>query len=414
MMIEIVGLIGLLALSAFFSAAETAFMSISIIKARTLFEEKRKGSRILLNLKHRQRTVLIAVLIGNNSVNIASAAIATIVFTHLFGSNGIGIATGVMTFMILIFGEIIPKSLAARHAEAISLFIALPLSWLCTLLFPFIKFFESIAHVAALLFKGGNEGILTHAELKTTILLGTEDGVLTQDMAHMMSRLLEFDDRKVSRIMTPKRDISFVNGQDSLESVIDHIIKSPFSKFPVYLDSKEHIVGILHDDDALKTIRSAKKVRSAKEIARKAWFIPQSKDIADILPEFQKKKTTIFIVIDEYGSVVGVVTLADILAEIFGDPHDKKSGKEKPVSDWTGPLLLDGRAKVRKLEKLTGLTLSGEHFNTIGGFMAHRIGSIPLNGTTVEIGTFSLTVKDANEREIIAVILERKDKSKQT
>lgn len=407
--ILIILLIILIIFSAFFSGIETALMSISMIKARSLVKQKKRGAETLFRLKQNPHKLLITILIGNNFANIAAASIATVVFTGMFGSSGVGIATGIMTFMILVFGEITPKSFATQNAERISLVVARPIELLSYALSPLVKVLEIITSVIRGIFGGGNEKELTEEELKTIVTMGYEEGLLTKEVSEMMSSLLKFEDVKANEIMTPKNEVSFVNGNAKLGEVIDFVIKTPYSRYPIYSKTKDKIIGILDVDDVLKYIKTKKLNTKIKNIAREVYFIPETKEVDDLLVEFQKKETPMAIVVDEYGSVLGIVTQEDVLEEIVGDIFDKSSRREvyvKPVNEKV--IMADARATIDQIEKELGVGLKEKHFNTIAGFIEHKLGRIPKKGEKIELSKVSIIVEKASKQRIEKVKIIRK------
>lgn len=407
--ILIIFLIILIILSAFFSGTETALMSISMIKARSLVKQKKRGSETLLRLKQNPHKLLITILIGNNFANIAAASIATVVFTDLFGSSGVGIATGIMTFLILVFGEITPKSFATQNAEKISLFIARPIELLSYILSPIVKVLESITSVIRKIFGAKKEKELTEEELKTIVTMGYEEGILTKEVAEMMGSLLEFEDKKANEIMTPKSEMAFVDGNAKLGDVVDYVIKTPYSRYPVYVKTKDMIIGILDVDDVLKYIKRKKLDIKIKNIVRKAYFVPETKEIDDLLIEFRIKETPMAIVVDEYGSVLGLITLEDVLEEIVGDVFDKSLRREvyiKSVDEKT--IKADARATVDQVEKILGIGLKEKHFNTIAGFIEHKLGRIPKKGEKIDLAKIFIIVEKASKQRVEKVKIVKK------
>lgn len=399
-------LILLIALSAFFSGVETAVMSVSLVKARALVRQKKRGAKALLRLKENPSRFLITILVGNNLVNIFAASLATILFTEIFGSTGIGIATGIMTFLILVFGEITPKTFAAHNAEKISLMVARPVEILSYLLFPLIKILEGLT---SYLQKFGSKQRLTEEEIKTIVSMGYEEGVLKKNIAKMMESVLNFEDIRAEEVMTPKTDIAFVNADAKLKDVIDYVIKSPYSRYPAYSKTKDNIVGILDIDDVLEYVKKKKLGIKVKNIVRDVYFIPETKKINELLSEFQKKGTRMAIVVNEYGSVLGLVTMEDILEEIVGEIFDKSQKKNHYIqkidrNTW----LVDAKADVERVEEILGVKLNEKHFNTFGGFIEHKLGRIPRKGEKIDLGKLVLIIEKANKQRIEKVRIVRK------
>ena len=383
---QIFTLIILIILSAFFSGSETALVSLSIVKVRSLLRQKRKGAESLYRLKQNPQRLIITILIGNNLVNIGAAAIATSLFTKMFGSSGVGIATGVMTFLVLIFGEITPKTFATQNAERMSLIISRPIEILSIILLPFVKFFHAISKGMSMILGSRKEKKLSEDELRTIVTMGVEEGILNKEAAEMIHNILEFEGTKVTEIMTPSVDIKMVDGNKRLKDVIDFVIKSPFSRYPVYINDNDKIIGILDIDDVLRYIKDRKLNVKVKNISRKPFFVPESKEIDDLLTEFEGKETPIAMVVDEYGDVVGLVTMEDILEEIVGDIFDKSKKTSVYIKKINDKLIkVDAKAPVEDINKTLNLGLDEKHFNTIAGFIEGKLQRIPKKGEKIKL-----------------------------
>jgi len=407
--IMIISLIVLILLSAFFSGTETALMSIGMARSRSLVKQKKKGAEALMRLKKNPRRLLITILIGNNLVNILAASIATILFTEMFGSNGIGIATGIMTLLILVFGEITPKSFATLNSEKMSLAVARPIEVLSYILYPIVKFLEILTSLMMKLFGSKKEKMLTEEELKTVVTMGHEEGILSKEVADMMDSLVEFGEKDVDEIMTLKDEIAFVDGNLKLKDVVDYIVKTPFSRYPVYVKTKDNIVGILDVDDVLKYIKENKLNVKVKNIAREVYFVPETKDIDDLLVEFQRKETPMAMVVDEYGSVVGMVTMEDILEEIVGDIFDKSMRREFYITHVNkNTIRADARARIDQIERTLGIELKEGDFNTVAGLIEHKLGRIPKKGEKIDLGKFYIIVEKTTRKRIEKVKIVKK------
>ncbi|MBT4375841.1 DUF21 domain-containing protein [archaeon] len=383
--IQITILVVLIILSAFFSGIETALISINQIKARSLLKQRKRGSKTLFKLKQDPHRLIITILIGNNVVNIGAASLATVIFTNLFGSGGVGIATGVMTFLILVFGEITPKTYASQNAEKISLLVAKPIDFLATALSPFVKLFGFISKFVSKVFGSKSGESLSEEELRTIVTMGRREGILAKESARIMENILDFEGTKVTEIMTPDANIEMIDGNKKLKQVIDFIIKTPYSRYPVYSKDKDDIIGILDVDDILKYLKNKKLDTKIKNIIRKPYFVPKSKEIDDLLAELSFRKTPMVIVVDEYGHVAGLVTLEDILEEIVGDIFDKSKKKSiyiKKVSDKV--TRVDGKASIEEVNRTLKLGIIERRFDTIAGFIEHKIQRIPKKGETLK------------------------------
>jgi len=397
-------LIILIILSAFFSGIETALMSLNMVKVKSLVKQKRKGSETLQRIKQNPQKLIITILIGNNLVNIGAASLATVVFTNLFGSGGVGIATGIMTFLILVFGEITPKTFASQNAVKISLVVAKPLEVLSNILSPIIKVLALISGFINKLAGGKAEEQISEEELKTIVTMGRQEGILDRESARIMHNVLEFEGTKVTEIMTPDANIEMINGNQKLKQVLDFVIKTPYSKYPVFLGNKDTIVGILDVDDVLKYVKNKSIDIKVKNIVRKAYFVPESKEIDDLLAELSYKKTPTAIVVDEYGHVSGLVTLEDILEEIVGEIFDKSKKDSIYIKKINSKLSkVDAKTPVEEVNKKLKLGLKESKFDTIAGFIEHRLKRIPKKGEKIKFRNNTIEIDKVTEQGIKSV-----------
>ena len=334
-------------------------------------------------------------------VNIGAASLAAIIFTNLFGSAGVGIATGVMTFFILIFGEITPKTYAAQNSERISLFVAKPIEILSVLFAPLVWFFGIISR-AILKLLGTSEGSkLSEEELETIVTMGRKEGILSNEAADMMHRVLKFEGTKVTEIMTPKSSIHMVDAKAKLREVLDYIVKTPYSLYPVYSENKDNIVGLIDVDDVLRFVKNKRLDTKVRYLAKKVTFVPKSKEIDDLLTELEGKKIPLAVVVDEYGKVAGLVTVEDILEEIVGDIFDKSKRESVNIKRVNEKLIrVDAKTTVEEINKVLNLGLKGEHFETIAGFIEHKLQRIPKRGEEIKLKHVTLKITKANKQGI--------------
>lgn len=398
---EIAVLVILIGLSGFFSGVETALMSVGSIKVRSLVKQKRKGSDALQRLKSNPERLLITILVGNNLVNIGSAALATSITTQMFGNLGIGIATGVMTLLILVFGEITPKSYAVQNAEKISLKVAGTVEVLSKILYPIVRSFEALTNFLMKRFGSKRIEALSEEELKTIVTVGAEQGLIKKQVAGMMESLIEFEKTKVNEIMTPKNDILILDGDKSIEGVLDFVVKTPYSRYPVYKNDDNNITGIADVDQILAVVKSGNLKKKVSSICRKPFFVPEKKEIMTLLNDFEERETQIAIVVDEYGHLMGLVTMDDVLEEIVGDIFDK-SRRPSVYIKMISPneFLVDGRAPIEVIEEHIGLEFKEKKFDTIAGLILKRTGRIPKKGDVVRLGRVRVIIKDASPRTI--------------
>ena len=398
--------IACLVFSAFFSSSEVALISITRAKVRTLLNEGKKGSKSLSALKETPNRFLIAILIGNNIVNVAAAAIATAVTISIFGDIGVGIATGVVVILLLFFGEIGPKIYAARNTEKLALAVSKPVLLLSRILSPVIWGIEKITGRFGASAAVG-ETMVTEEEIKEWIEVGKEEGTIEQEEREMLYSVLEFGDTLTREIMTPRVDVALIEDIRTLDEAMQLFNETGFSRIPVYHDTLDNIIGILNIKDVFSTAFSGKRNLPIRELMYDPFFVPETKKIDDLLKELQVRKVQIAIVLDEYGSFVGIVTVEDILEELVGDILDEFDREEPEIQKiGEGPYLVDAKIWVDDLNDELDVSLPvHESYETIGGLLIDRLGHIPHPGESVHIpeSHVSLVVMQMLSRRVVKV-----------
>lgn len=412
MILDIVILIILLLLSAFFSLAETAFMAVSRLKAETLAKQKIPGAETLLKLKEKPREVIITILIGNNLANTAAAALATALATQEFGSNGIGIATGVMTFLLLTFGEITPKSFATIHAEKIALPLAKPIKGIMTLFFPLVVLFEWITSGMIRIFGSTKKlPLFSEAELRTLVEMGVKEQHLDKTEKEFIEGVLEFKQCLVKDIMTPKRRMFCLEENMPTEQALQEINKREHTRIPVYSGNKENITGILYLKDVVKAVAEQKLHNPIREIVKKPMSVEQHKPINKLFKEFQTKHIHIAMVIDKKGEVKGLVTMEDIIEEILGDIMDEKDISPTLIKrvDKTR-IIAHGETEIDYINKFFNIQIpkqEKEHA-TLNDFLATLQKRPWQEGTKVRYQDLTFIIKVVEENKPIKVMIEKK------
>jgi putative hemolysin len=402
--LQIIVLLILISLSAFFSGVETALMSIEMTRVKSLVKQKKKGSDTLYRIKQNPHRLLVTILIGNNIVNIGASAFAAVVSTEIFGSSGVGIAIGVMTLLILVFGEITPKTFSIHNTEKVSLLVARPIELTSYILYPLVILFESLSKAMSKILGSEKKGNLSEEELKIIVTMGEKEGIISKEAADMMRNVMEFKETEVREIMTPKIDIAMVNAGSKLSDTIDFIVKKSHSRYPAYLGDMNKIVGILDIDDVLKCIKNRKTGTKINNILRSVFFVPETKDIGDLLTEFDDKNVPMAVVVDEYGYVSGLVTVEDILEEIVGDIFDNSNRTSVYIKKVNDKLVrVDAKASVEEINRVLHLGLKGEHFNTIAGFIQHKLQRIPKKGEKVKLKNVTIEVDKVTKQGITSV-----------
>ncbi len=393
-------------LSAFFSSAEVALVSITRAKVRILVNEKKPGADALSRLKESPSTLLTTILIGNNIVNIAAAAIATAIAIQIFGDVGVGIATGFVVIILLVFGEITPKVYAARASESYALAIARPILYLSFLFSPVIMIVERVSTFLSLRRKSG-EASVTEDEIREWIDVGTEEGTIEEEEQDMLYSVLEFGDTTAREIMTPRINVTIMEDTTSFDQAVRVFNETGFSRIPVYHDKTDNITGILNVKDIFSAMVSPRK-EAITEIMYDPYVVPETKKIDDLLKELRVRRLQIAVVIDEYGSFTGIVTVEDILEELVGDIQDETDTEEAQVQKLAeGVYIVDAQGWVEDLNEQLTLSLPvAESYETIGGLFIDRIGHIPQHpGEKVEVreGGVTLVVMQMHGRRIVKI-----------
>ena len=405
--VEILLFIICVLLTAFFSSSEVALISITRAKVRTLVNEGLPGSDAVAALKESPEHLLITILIGNTVVTTAAASIATAVAIQIFGDIGVGIATGFVIIMLLVFGEIGPKIYAARASDSFALTIAPVILFFSRIFTPVIWLVERISPKFGI-GKEVAEPAVTEEEIKEWIDVGKEDGTIEQGEQDMLYSVLEFADTTAREIMTPRVDVIAMEDTVSFEEAIRVFNESGFSRIPVYHDQIDNITGILNVKDVFSAMVSHRKDSTIKEVMYDPMFVPETKKIDDLLKELQVKRVQIAIVLDEYSSFVGIVTVEDILEEIVGDIMDEYDKEEPEVQNISeGVFVIDAQMWVEDVNERLEINLPvDESYETIGGLIIDRLGHIPMHpGEKVEIneGKITLVVLQMHGRRIVKV-----------
>jgi putative hemolysin len=407
----IILLVVLIFLSAFFSATETAFSSVNKIRLKNYADENRRGSKKAYFITEHFDKALSTILVGNNIVNIAAASISATVATQLFpGSTGLLISTVVMTILILIFGEVLPKSFAKENAESFSLAVSGILFLLMKLLTPVTYLFILLKKGASRLIKTKNDSpAVTEEEIKVMIDLSEEEGVIDNKEKELVHRSLDFNDILVGEILTPRIDMIAVEVNHPIDDILAMFLEERYSRVPVYEDNIDNIIGVLSEREFLSTLVQNKEV-NVRELVRDPFFVVESMKISMLLPELQKSKTHMAIVVDEFGGTSGLITLEDILEEIVGeiwDEHDEKIKSFTKIDETTyefnAEIPLDEFIKIMNVEEPEST------YHTLGGWIFESIERVPSNGEQFDYVNLTLTVTEVENRRIRKVLVKIND-----
>lgn len=377
---QIIFLVILLILSAFFSSAETALTTVNKIRIRTLAEDGDKRAERVLRITDNSGKMLSAILIGNNIVNLSASSLATSLAIKIWGSMGAGIATGILTFLILIFGEISPKTLATIHSERIALRYSSAIAFLMKILTPIIFLINNLSlGFLRLLRVNPNDGNqqMTEEELRTIVDVSKESGVIESDEHEMINNLFDFGDAQAKEVMIPRIDMTFVHVDCTYDEVIELYKKDKFTRLPVYEESIDDVIGIINVKDLL--LCTDKEHFSVRDIMREPYFTYEHKNTAELLIELRKSSISLAIVLDEYGVTAGLITLEDLLEEIVGEIRDEyDEDEEDPIVQLNErEFIVQGSANLDDICEDLDLDFTSEDYDTIGGYLIGLLDHLP-------------------------------------
>ena len=385
---QIIILIILLILSGFFSMSETALMALSKIRIRHMVEDGVKGAKLVEKLTEDPNKLLGAILIGNNIVNILASSLATTLFVSLVGPSGVGIATAVMTVLVLIFGEITPKSIAKQKSEEVSLKVSKPINIIVKVLKPFVGIFTFISGAFIRILGGdpkATEPFITEEELKTMVGVSEEEGVLEGVEKEMIFNVFDFADSQAKDVMVPRVHVTFADVNCTYEELIDIFREDKFTRLPIYEDTTDNVIGTINMKDLLLYDYGNTKEFHIRDIMREAYFTYEYKNISELLVEMRQTSFNIAIVLDEYGETSGLITLEDILEEIVGEIHDEYDENEEDfvhkISDKE--YLVEGSVNLDDFNDRLELNLESEEYDSLGGFIIEHLDRLPELGDSV-------------------------------
>lgn len=401
---NIIIIIILLMLSAFFSASETAFSTVNKVRLKKYADQGNKKAAKALKIANAFEKALTAILIGNNIVNILSTSISTVLFTQILGSGGVGVATAVMTILVLIFGEITPKSFAKSHAEQCALLFAGTISLVMFILKPVVWLFQFLQK----LFKPKTEQpSVTEDELKYIIDEIQEQGVLEQQESELVRSALEFDEITVDEILIPRVNVTAIERNTPFEEIKNKFLTEMYSRIPVYEKNIDNIIGVITNKSFLRLMSEGKQ--DISEIIQDIIHISDLKLISEALKEMQKNKMHMAVVLDQYGGTKGIVTIEDIIEELVGEIYDEDD-EVIPNFVKIGDNVYDMTADLSISDMLDKFDLPEEYIessvNSVGGLVTELLGHIAKVGETVSCGMFKMTVTSADEQKINKIHLE--------
>lgn len=408
--IQLVIVIILLSASAFFSSAETALMTSNKLKMRNLADNGDKRAAKVLKVTENTDKMLSAILIGNNIVNLTASSISTALTLKIFGSKLVGIATGILTFLILVFGEITPKNVASKNAENMALAYIGVISFLVTLLTPVIFIVNTVAKFVISIFNknGDDNNAVTEEELRAMVEYSHEEGVIENEEKKMIVNVVDFGDTVAGDIMVPRVDMVMVDEKSNYEEILQVFREERYTRIPVYEETPDNVIGILNVKDFL--LIEDKENFVMKELLREPLYTYEYKKTSALMMDMRKTGANIVIVLDEYGITAGLITLEDMLEEIVGEIRDEFDADEdegiSKISDLE--YLIDGSTNLDDINDRIGLSLSSEEYESIGGLIMEKLGRLPVEGEIINFDNITLTVKKMDHARIEKVCLKLK------
>ena len=401
--LQIFIVLGLLALSAFFSSSETAMMAVNKIRIRNLADAGLSSAQTLMKVLDNQPKMLSAILIGNNIVNISASSLATIVVTRAFGDMYVGVGTGILTLLVLIFGEITPKTSATLYSETMALRFAKPIYMIMQVLTPVIFIVDKLSQgVLRLLHVDPNkkQDAITEDELRTIVEVSHEEGVIESDEKKMIYNVFDFGDSVAKDIMVPRIDMTFIDVNATFSEVIEVFREVKYTRYPVYEETTDNVIGIINIKDLLLT--ENQKKFCIRDYLREPLYTYEFKKTADLMVELRKTQNNIAIVLDEYGATAGLITLEDMLEEIVGEIRDEYDEDEEDLIRRIGPreYVVEAAMKLDDLNDQLGLDLESEDYDSIGGFIIGLLDHLPEEGEEVTHRNLRLVVDQVDRNRI--------------
>lgn len=407
--IQSVTLLLLVFLSAFFSSAETAFSTVNRVRLRTLAQENNKGAVRVLAILDRYGKMLSAVLIGNNIVNLSASAVATSMAIRMWGSRTVGIMTGALTFTILIFGEIIPKTWAMQRAESITLLYSGLIRTLMTVLTPLIFIVDRISnwilrflHISS----EGNNFSITEKELKTYVDVSHEGGVIETEERELIYNVFDFGDTVAKDIMIPRIQMTTVPIDASYQELLSTFQASMFTRIPVFEGDPDHIVGVVNIKDFI-LVKDKEKFQ-LKKILREAYYTYEYKSVSDLLVEVREKSLSIAFVLSEYGATVGMITMEDMIEELVGEIRDEYDADEEELIQELedGQYLVEGSMKLGDINDALNIELDSEDYDSVGGLIIEKLERLPSDQETILLDNgISLKADGVQDNRILKVLV---------
>ncbi len=403
---RLVILVVLIILSGLFSSAETALTTVNINKLKALSEEGKKKADRVLKMRENPSKLLSTILVGNNIVNLSASALSTTLFTELFGSKAVGVVTGILTFLILVFGEITPKTIANAHSLGLSMFYAYPISILMVIFTPIIWILNIICRGIFALLRidpDADPNQITEKELRVIVSSSEEAGVIETEEKKMITNVVDFGDAISKDVMIPRADMACVDIEASYDELMSLIREEGYSRIPVYKKNKDHIVGILYVKDIFLHIEKyGSDDIKIEKLMRRPVFVYEYQKTAKIFADMKQSGTSICIVLDEYGTASGLITMEDLIEEIVGEIRDEYDESENEIIRKLedGSYDVEGSIRIDDLNDAIGTTLSSENYDTLGGYIIELLDRLPETGDEAEDDKVKLKVLSASKNRV--------------
>ena len=401
-----IGLLVVLLLgSGFFSASETSLMSLSKIRIRYMEDEGVKGAKLVGSLIEKSSDLLSSIVVGNNIVNIAATSVSTSLFINIFGDGGVAIATAVMTVLVLVFGEITPKTIAANSPEKVAVVVSKPISIIMKITKPIVWVFNLLTGIIFKIMGIDNDGVkpfITEEELKAMVNVSHEEGVLEMEEREIINNVFQFGDMQAKEAMIQRLDMVAIDIEDSYDEIIELFKSEKLSRLPVYQESIDDIVGILNIKDIIfLSDEEIEKMMKEAEKNKEAFFTYEFKKITQLLEEMKKEKTQMAIVVDEYGGTAGLLTIEDLVEVIVGDIDDEYDEEEEEIVKINdNEYLVEGSTKISDVNEQLGINLESEEFDSIGGFIIGYLKRIPEENEIIEVEDVKFKVESIDKNRI--------------
>ena len=403
-LVQIVLLVILLIASGFFSASETALMSLSRIKIRHMEEDGIRGAKLVGSLIENSNRLLTSILIGNNIVNIAATSISTSLFITIWGSQGVAAATALMTVLVLVFGEITPKTISASTPEKVALMVAKPIKFFMIILKPVVAIFNVITKIIFKLLGVDDHGVrpfITEEELKTMVNVSHEEGLLEMEEREIINNVFEFGDMQAKEAMVQRLDIVAIDAEDSYEEIIELFKTEKLSRMPVYEETIDDIIGILNIKDVIFLNDEEIDNFDIKQYIRDPFFTYEFKKITQLLEEMKKDKSQMAIVVDEYGGTAGLITIEDLVEVIVGDIEDEFDEDEDEIEVISSnEFLVEGSTKISDVNEVLNINLESDEFDSIGGYIIGYIKHIPEENEVIEVDHVKFNIESVDKNRI--------------